>query len=650
MPSNLLSGLQAVETLTRRRRWGEALEQLQALHQRYPRQPAVLRELVNVCYELKDFALYLRYCRLLNSAEPGDADTLLALAGAYMTNSYAALAIQHFRGFLSLHPDHARASEVRKTMQGLQQALEDAMHNADLHGADLLALAVRHDTVRLMLELGEFQQGRQAARKLIQEHPTFAPAYNNLSQIEFLEGHYAEAIRYTRRVLEFEPRNYQALANLSRHLYLDGQLEEAHRYATQLKAVQMENDVEIDVKKAETFTFLEDDEAVLAAYASAEAAGYTEPPYGHALLPHLAAVAAFRQGHEEQARRYWQHALKLDPHFDLAKDNLADLKKPPSERHAPWPYPLNHWVPPRTLQQVAQVLAPAVRGNSEKAVTSAMRRFVRQHRELQQILPILLARGDPDGRLFAIRLIRTAETPELLAMLRDFALSRHGPDPLRVEAANFVSQAGLLPPGMATLWLQGEWQPIMLINFELYGEPLVSYPPPVERLVTQALAALNQNELRRAEQLMQQALAAAPDSPSILNNLGMIYQAQGRTQEANDLLDQIVRDYPDYFFGQLSVAKQCIVQGKFDQAQDILKTLTERRRLHFSEFDGLCAAHIQLSLAEESIEGAETWLRMWSDVDDQNPKLAYWRQQIDQQKRLSGAKGIGSRLRHLFKR
>jgi Flp pilus assembly protein TadD len=649
-PYSLLQGLQAVEGLTRRGQWAQALAQLQALNQRYPRRPEVLGELVNVCYELEDLSNYLRYCRVLQELEPDDPDVLLGLAGAYLSNSYPALAIQSFQRFLNRHSDHERAEAVRAMLPSLHQALDAALENAGMEQADRLDLAIQMDLVRLLLEQGDYRQGRQLAQKLIQAYPTLASPYNNLSQIAAIEGSYDEAIRLARRVLEFDPHNFQALGNLIRYLVLTGQKEEAERYAALLRPMQPEHSVDFDLKKAEAFTFLGDDEAVLAAYAHAEGVGYLDSPAGQPLLPHLAAVATLRQGDEGKARRLWQQALELNPNFDLARDNLADLDKPAHERHAPWPYPLQQWVPHRLVAELAHQVTQAARRNREQAIQQAASRFVRQHPELLPILPLLLARGDPEGRTFALELIRIADTPELLTILRDFALSQHGPDDLRVQAANLASQAGLLPGGLTRLWIQGEWKEIMLLDFEIHGEALVTHSPQVSNWITEGLLALNEGDFAQAEQLLQQALAAEPDSPDILNNLGLVLSTAGREAEADALLARLIADYPDYFFGQIMRANQAVEQGAYEQARAILMSLTARKRLHFAEFAALAVAHIQLYLAEGLVEGAETWLRMWAEIDADNPQLAYWQEQIAEQKEPSHTSPRKGALRRLFRR
>src|SRR4051812_44179496 len=101
----------------------------------------------------------------------------------------------------------------------------------------------------------------------------------------------------------------------------------------------------------EALSFLGDDAGVLdvvrRARADLAASGKWEG-YRAALLAYLAAAAAYRQGKEAQARKFWEQSLAHDPDFEGSRNNLADLNRPIGERHAGWAYTLAHWLPQRT--------------------------------------------------------------------------------------------------------------------------------------------------------------------------------------------------------------------------------------------------------------------------------------------------------------
>ena len=64
---------------------------------------------------------------------------------------------------------------------------------------------------------------------------------------------------------------------------------------------------------------------------------------------------------------------------------------------------------------MAALLEPATRAKqADERLEQAARRFLTQHPEMVSLIPILLERGDPQGRDFAQRLARIAETPETL--------------------------------------------------------------------------------------------------------------------------------------------------------------------------------------------------------------------------------------------
>src|SRR5207245_5496348 len=114
---------------------------------------------------------------------------------------------------------------------------------------------------------------------------------------------------------------------------------------------------------------------------------------------------------------------KLSPGMKLAQDNLADLRLPVGERHAPWAFGFSQWVPQRAIRELAAQSQRASRPGKEEEVKRAAQRYLSQHPEIVNLLSMLLDRGDPEARSFGLHLALMAETPETLAALKDFALS-----------------------------------------------------------------------------------------------------------------------------------------------------------------------------------------------------------------------------------
>ena len=139
-------------------------------------------------------------------------------------------------------------------------------------------------------------------------------------------------------MLEIEPENIHALSNLTRLYFLGGRPEEANQYAQRLKSSQADA-TDRWTKIAEALSFLEDDQGILDVYPRAKASGELEPPYADELFFHLAAASAYFMGKEKDAKFFWQQALKINPRFEWAAENLADLNKPIEERVGPGPTP-----------------------------------------------------------------------------------------------------------------------------------------------------------------------------------------------------------------------------------------------------------------------------------------------------------------------
>jgi tetratricopeptide (TPR) repeat protein len=638
MPRQLEVKLNEATALMQRKRWVEAREILEDLAERYPKQVEPLSALVNVNYELKDTRRYQEACERLLQLMPDEPDLTLGLAGAYMENARPVLALRTFHRFLEHFPQHERADEVRKTVTELDQQVPVWLASGGTSGETGLEIAALHEEAQSLLEQGKYSRARNVEEQVLQLKPDFVAALNNISLTYFADGQIDQAIATSQRVLAFDPDNYHALSNLTRYFCLKGRVVEAREHAGRLKAVESDK-IDLWVKKAEAYAYLGDDQSVVDTFEGAEREGGLKAPLADPLLYHLAAVAEMRLGRKAQARQHWRQALKLQPGFDLARDNLEDLDKPVQERNAPWPFGVGNWINQRAIKDLLAQLKPVER-KSDKALTQAARRYLQQHPEFIALVPLLLDRGDPEGRGFALRLAKMAGTPEMLAALRDFALGQRGPDSMRLEAAQIASRAGLITSGSVRMWTHGDWNDTILLDMEIHDEPTVKHSRQVEEMQDDATVALRQGRPEEAEALLRQALGIEPDAPDLLNNLAVFYEQTGRTLEAEALIRQVTASHPDYAFARISLARMLLLRRQTSEAEELLKPLLARKRFNIGEFGAFCAAQIELFLAKGMPDGARSWLEMWAAVDEDNPQIASYRGRL---RFAGGLKGLFGR-------
>jgi predicted Zn-dependent protease len=623
----LAEQLAEVEELMKQQRWDEADALLDKLEQRHPRQPLILRMRLTVAAARQDMVQQREILERLVRLEPNDPGPALMLAAAYQATGRIALAQRALHKFLQRWPGDEGAAEARQHLEAIEKLLGAELQSSGLGtGPHGLELAAQHEQAMTHLERNELAAAVHVAEQLLKARPDFVPARNNLAEAYFRQGHYAQAIEQARLVLAAQPGNVHALGNLTRFLVLAGRADEAASVAERLRAARPA-DPEQWAKVAEALSILGDDAGVLEAVAAWRASGTRALPEAAALLEHLAAVAACRQGREDAARASWRKALQSVPGYPLARTNLDDLDQPVGERHAPWPYPLSFWLPQALFEKLVYRVKSR-RGQKDENVRKEVRGFLQAHPEVECLAPLLLDRGDPGGRTFALGLALQADTPALQAALRDFALGQRGPDEQRLEAARVAQRAGLLTSPVR-LWIRGEWAEHHLLDFELTFEPENKHTPQVRKLAQKANDHLTAGNGVEAERLLRQGLAQEPDAPDLHNNLAMALEVQGRRSEAHAMIRQIHTRFPDYWFGKVGVAQLLTKEGKLDEAEAILKPLRAVHQLHASEFAALAMAMIDLLLARNFMDGARSWLRIWEDQLPDHYALDSYRDRIE---------------------
>ncbi|MGB0388563.1 MAG: tetratricopeptide repeat protein [Ardenticatenaceae bacterium] len=614
----------------------EALELLLKVKRKYPRHPRVLSALADVNIAMKNWQAVAIYSEQLYPMERGDgrATTLNNLMNAYMKLMLPSLAWKTACMLVADHPDFHLIERAENMAQELKPALFETFGQLDLlserFGADqdaMLAFMVEHDQMRFLAESNQNQEAILHCQRLLAKVPGFIPALNNMSLAYFNEGNLEKAIEVTQEVLVQEADNYHALANLTRYSFLMGQTDVAWSYATELKGVE-DDSSQRWLKQAEALSYLGDDEGVIDAYFEAEPDDLLTSP----LFLHLAAAAHYRLEEESKAWQLWQQALRINPSFDMAITSLAERRKEAHERDVGWYWPLNYWLAGdfrRSFLKLSQS-----EGEREGAVKKAIQKTLKQYPQLPVLLPHILDRGDPLAKKTMLLLIEAMKTADLAQALVPFGSSRFGTDAQRMKALQILAEhhPDLLPPDRkVSVWINGKQQEIMLLGFQIYSEPeetiLDDETYEVFRDAHHYLS--KKRDLKRAERLFKKVIKAFPHFPSAYNQLSLVYELQGRYQEARKLVKETHRRFPDYAFASIALARYALQEKRVEEAREYLNPVLDQKELHVSELRALAQAEIEYALATEHKEGARIWLNMWEQVEEDHPDIPNWKARIE---------------------
>lgn len=351
-----------------------ARQQLLQLAHKHPRSKPILLALLEVSEEMQDWNTYAYYSEQLLPFERGQdrAETLNNLVYTYTQLLYPALAWKYAKELMTQHTDFEHIKQVRSFVEMtepiLLQEVEEIMPTVVFTQDEMIELMVLNDRVRYLLESGYPKDAIQAAEALLEQVPDIVPILNNLSLSQFMVGDVEQAITTAQKVIKQDPDNFHALGNLVRFYFLTAQFDQAQAYAKRLQQINSDN-LDLELKKAEAFAFLGDDEQVWAAYEQAKKKYSELSP----LLLHLAAVASYRLGDEKTAWRLWREAVKLAPSLDMAQESLGEKRLPVGERDVPWYWPFQYWFPQDFGKLLEMHFGKTVHRISEKGIERAMK-------------------------------------------------------------------------------------------------------------------------------------------------------------------------------------------------------------------------------------------------------------------------------------
>lgn len=633
-----IKALDAIETLIRRRKPEEALAESLAFTRNRPQLIEGWEQLSEIAHMVGNDYYLWNAMRQLCQLDPHEENYRYNFCVLSLRLGFAFLARQSVDIYLKRFPDGVSIKQINEMKRSLDSSIQYLIDNGEIpadYKVDDMAL---FEMGNLLTSHGEYIEGRKFSLQAAKKMPTNPSPLNNVSLSYLVEGNLIKALQTTDEVLAAHPDNIFAQGSKIQILVRLGRADDAHSLLDELREVTPVNH-DHWLKIMEAAAYAHKHQMVIDIYERALRHFKQDKLSLVPLMHHLAGTAYMFMGETHKANRAWDKVLKVDRFNNLTLENKHQFRS-----HGPWYLPLSNWVPRSWLQAIATVLERTVK-RSEEVQRREIDRLIAKTPGLEATATLLLERGDPEGLDFALHLAQYHPLPGLV----EFALGRRGTDEKRMQAAQIAVKHGLLSRGEpVTLIVQGEPREVMLTAFEVYTEPDKSnnpLPQAAQARLQSAHEALLAEDYETVLQEAEKGLAIAPGSTSLLNHKANALYMLNRRDEADAINRQLAADNPDYLFARVAMAQICIQEGRLDEADEWLRPLLTRQRLHISEFRGLAKIYIQYWRAKGEIAGTKYWMQMLSEVDpDSVPDD--WQEMMAMMDTLEMIKGLSSKKKN----
>ncbi|MGC4376874.1 tetratricopeptide repeat protein [Fictibacillus sp. Mic-4] len=169
-------------------------------------------------------------------------------------------------------------------------------------------LIASHEKARHSIETGNMKEAKVQLKEIIEKHPNFWAAYNNLALTYFYENKYEKALQILEDVLAKNPGNLNALCNMAIFYHHLGQNEKCKKITEALKVIHPIHP-EQRYKLGSTFGILGEH-----TYANRWLVSVKkfQMNYSPAFF-HLIAVSYYAIGNVDLAIKYWRKVEEMDP-------------------------------------------------------------------------------------------------------------------------------------------------------------------------------------------------------------------------------------------------------------------------------------------------------------------------------------------------
>ncbi|WP_313950444.1 hypothetical protein [Accumulibacter sp.] len=180
--------------------------------------------------------------------------------------------------------------------------------------------------------------------------------------------------------------------------------------------------------------------------------------------------------------------------------------------------------------------------------------------------------------------------------------------------------------------------PVTLCSYEITNEPIADaafdrLPADVQERINALYPKVMKNQPREALAEVRVLIKQYPEIAQLHNYLYAACHNMGEHAEAARVLEETVRRFPDYLFGRIALAEDCLRRGEaariaeiFDHKLDLRLLYPERVRFHVTEVLGFQSIVARYFHAQGEQELAQRSYDLMCEIDPKHPntlRVAY---------------------------
>jgi len=599
--------------------------------------------LAQICQEVGDTASLLWTAERLIALDPKDFNGYAYRFNSAISAKMPAVAIETVKAMERIPHDQEYDTKIKKFLAAFsekelaaefrRESAEAGDDFSDYDDETILSLLANHERSLFYLHNQKFNLAVEICDNIIRSFPIFRSAYNNKALAILLWKGAEKAGPALDEALTHHPDNVFALSFKIQQLVKLGLRDELPPLLGRLKATQPwkpKGNLDFFSAKMEAFAWAGEEEALLTTYNEAKADTgddwQIESSHACAHMAFLAGVAHALRGEVDEAAVLLRQAVRCPEISHIAMRNRDDLRKSEGERNGPWYFDVDDWIPQRFfMEMVANGELHRILGDSATEDEEERKRLVERYLfplytqaykrwpYLRSLRIEMLDRGGQDTRDWIMVNIGDYPDTEFVDALKTFSAGQKGTDAFRLQILNTLGKLKLMKPGVVRRWHGGKQTEQYIFGFEIHCYQDKTQTRLSNRgidILTEAADLIGKYKLDRAIEMLEKLDAKEPNDPSVLYNIAVCKEAQGKKDEFRLMIERLLSIRPNYFFARVAKAKCLAVDKRFGESFEIFTELLGMSSLHVSEAVALIGALTVYHLAKGEVEAANSLFQM----------------------------------------